>query len=90
MKASAVAMAILREGGDAMRSDWCDDCGCRHSPERRQGKLRKLLPRHAWELKEAMVCEYSGDSGSAGDVRLYRDLRAIGAVRGVRGVWVLR
>lgn len=60
----------------AMQPDWCDDCGCRHSPERRQARLRV-----AKEMNPAAVREIIGacmwPRTPAGDQMLLRDLRAV-------------
>lgn len=65
---------------EAMASDWCDECGARHSPERRRAIIRRMLPCRASEIAEEWTCIYPDyRKGSASAQMLYRDLLDLGA-----------
>jgi len=63
----------------------CRDCGLSHAPGARQKAVRRMLPCSAADLREAHPCWWAG---IAGDRALYRDLRAVGAVRAA-GRWAI-
>ena len=70
----------------------CDDCGMKHTPERRAAILRRMLPCHTSDVHAAWGCIW-GPAGaehrsSAGAKMLQRDLHGIGALsHGTRGGW---
>lgn len=65
----------------------CLRCGLDHSPAARQVRLARMLPTTAKEIADAYPCTYGNSHGSASARQLYRDLTALGAVRGRDGVW---
>jgi len=63
----------------------CRGCGQSHAPMARQTVVRRMVPCSAADLREAHPCWWAG---IAGDRALYRDLRAVGAVRAA-GRWAI-
>lgn len=63
----------------------CLDCGMHHNAERRESIVRRMLPAGAVEIHEAWPCIWGPggreNKSTAGAMRLYRDLRAVGAIR---------
>ncbi len=51
--------------------------------------MRRMLPCSVDELREAHPCWWDRARDEAKDRLMYRDLRAVGAVRGALGVWVV-
>ncbi len=72
--------------GEDLERGPCAACGCSHAPSERQAAIRRALPCEAAALREAHPCWWGGGLHSAGEVKLYRDLHAVGAVR-VGEVW---
>lgn len=59
----------------------CRLCGFSHATEDRLAVLRRMLPCDTEALREAHPCWWGGGDGSAGDRRMYRDLKIVGADR---------
>jgi hypothetical protein len=84
--ARAARLREAEEGGLMVEPELCPDCGASHAREQRQARLARLLPLSLEGLREALPCFYDGTE--AGERRLYRDLRAIGAER-VDDAWTV-
>jgi hypothetical protein len=66
----------------------CMECGSKHTIERREQLLRRLLPCTVREIREIHPCLWGppDESNSKRERELYRDLHRLGAVR-LSGTW---
>ncbi len=87
----AAVLREIQEQDELERAsvDVCADCGYSHDAETRQAAMRRMLPCSVDELREAHPCWWDRTLSEARDRVLYRDLHAVGAVRGPLGMWVL-
>jgi hypothetical protein len=70
---------------------FCVDCGLSHAIEDRLSRLNRMLPCTYKEIWEVYPCTYPDEQyrGRYENRMLFRDLHALGAVRGELGIWFI-